>query len=61
MNERRPLFRFANKKKLKISNYEKLKIKKFYNFKNNFSKDRKFLKKQINYFNSINKNYSYKR
>ncbi len=61
MNERRPLFRFANKKKLKISNYEKLTIEKFYNFKNNFSQDRKFLKKQINYFNSINKNYSYKR
>ena len=42
MNERRPLFRFANKKKLKISNYEKLTIEKFYNFKNNFLKIENF-------------------
>lgn len=47
MSEKRSIFRFANLKNIKVSNYEKLSVEKFYNFSNYFSQDRKFLKREI--------------
>ena len=47
MSEKRPLFRFAIKKNINVSNYEKLTVGKFFNFKDHFSEDRKFRKNQI--------------
>lgn len=47
MSEKRPLFRLANQKNIKVSNYEKLSVEKFYNFSKYFSQDRNFLKREI--------------
>jgi hypothetical protein len=60
MSEKRPLLRYAKKNKLNISNFEKLTVEKFYDFKSNLSQDRIFLKKQINNFLINNKKSFYK-
>ena len=58
MSEKRPLFRFAIKKNINVSNYEKLTVGKFFNFKDHFSEDRKFRKSQIlKFLKSNNKNF----
>ena len=47
MSEKRPIFRLASRKKIKVSNYEKLSTERFYNFEDNLSQDRKFIRKEI--------------
>ena len=56
MSERRSLFKYSQKQKLNISNYEKLTTERFYNFRNNFSQDRIFIKKHFNKFFKKKKN-----
>ncbi len=56
MSERRPLFKYSQMYKLNISNYEKLTTERFYNFKNKFSQDRIFIKKEIYTFLKKKKN-----
>ncbi len=56
MSERRPLFKYSQKKKLNISNYEKLTTERFYNFRNKFSQDRIFIKQEIKKFIQKKKN-----
>ncbi len=47
MSEKRSIFRHSINKKIQTSNYEKLSTARFFNFKNNFSQDRKFINKEI--------------
>lgn len=54
MSEKRAIFDYACKKKINISNYEKLSIERFYNFKDHLSQDRKFIKKQVLKFQNKN-------
>ncbi len=55
MSEKRPLLKYAKNNNLKISNFEKLTVERFFDFKDNLSQDRLFLKKAINNFLKKNK------
>ena len=59
MSEKRPLLRYAKINNINISNYEKLTTERFFDFKNNLSQDRLFLKKAISNYLKKNKKKSF--